>query len=408
MIPTKSNISNPGCSPVSSNCVLWQGPCLDCLNIQTGDTISDVTYKLAVEVCDLLNQLDLTDLDLSCIVEQCSACPQPERTLNAILSLLINKICTLEQLIPDPVNPPEPEELMIRVAACFETTDSNGDPVIELKISDYVKAIGNKVCALQSTVNLHTQTLEDHETRITALEEADHSQVLPTVSPTCIYGTDTAPKQIVDFLETLEGQFCQLRTATGTPNEIVQAVSKQCTGLNSEPRMSGSGTMSTISGWKTTTATAADAINNLWLTLCDLRAGVESLAECCAITCKDLIVDFLPTLSNQNQTLNLNFAGYSDVPAGFTDCNALGSKVTVTDPSGEKYETYIDLGDLIASGSPATIDLNSTNLTLVGTLNIMVDTCLTDNTLTCNKVVMKDIKMPETCSAPTNVTATVV
>ena len=40
MIPTNSNNPN-NCDPISSNCVVWQGPDLPCVEICTGDTISD-------------------------------------------------------------------------------------------------------------------------------------------------------------------------------------------------------------------------------------------------------------------------------------------------------------------------------------------------------------------------------
>ena len=41
MIPTNSN-NLTNCDPISSNCVIWQGPDLPCVEICTGDTISDV------------------------------------------------------------------------------------------------------------------------------------------------------------------------------------------------------------------------------------------------------------------------------------------------------------------------------------------------------------------------------
>ena len=51
MIPNKSNTTN-GCNNTSSNCVIWQGPDLTCVNICNGDTISDVVAKLAEQLCE--------------------------------------------------------------------------------------------------------------------------------------------------------------------------------------------------------------------------------------------------------------------------------------------------------------------------------------------------------------------
>ena len=55
MIPsnTGSN-SNSGCTPISSNCVIWQGPNISCLDLCTGDTISVVIATLAEKICDII------------------------------------------------------------------------------------------------------------------------------------------------------------------------------------------------------------------------------------------------------------------------------------------------------------------------------------------------------------------
>ena len=52
MIPTNNN-NNTGCNPISSNCVIWQGPDIDCgsnFKICNGDTVSDVVANLAAEL----------------------------------------------------------------------------------------------------------------------------------------------------------------------------------------------------------------------------------------------------------------------------------------------------------------------------------------------------------------------
>jgi hypothetical protein len=60
MNPVRSN-SNPdpnaNCTPLSSNCVVWQGPDISCLSLCSGDTITDVVYQLALKVCELNDNL---------------------------------------------------------------------------------------------------------------------------------------------------------------------------------------------------------------------------------------------------------------------------------------------------------------------------------------------------------------
>ena len=38
-------------TPISSNSVIWQGPNISCINLCKGDSVSDIVYKLAVELC---------------------------------------------------------------------------------------------------------------------------------------------------------------------------------------------------------------------------------------------------------------------------------------------------------------------------------------------------------------------
>jgi hypothetical protein len=46
------NLDNKPCSPISSNCVIWQGPDIECINICNDDSVSDVVSELATELCN--------------------------------------------------------------------------------------------------------------------------------------------------------------------------------------------------------------------------------------------------------------------------------------------------------------------------------------------------------------------
>ena len=72
MIPTNSSISTNGCDNISSNCVVWQGPDIACIDLCSGDTISEVTKKIGDKVCQIITDgvtanPSLTGLDLSCL-----------------------------------------------------------------------------------------------------------------------------------------------------------------------------------------------------------------------------------------------------------------------------------------------------------------------------------------------------
>jgi hypothetical protein len=82
------NFDNSPCSPISSNCVIWQGPNLDCIKLCTGDTVSDVVAKLATELCTIMDQLNISNYDLSCF--DLVGC-KPD-TYQAFLQFLIDQV----------------------------------------------------------------------------------------------------------------------------------------------------------------------------------------------------------------------------------------------------------------------------------------------------------------------------
>ena len=94
MTPSKSNLSKDTCSPISSNCVIWQGPDIPCLNLCNGDSVSDVLYKLAEDYCAFKDSLDVKDLDITPLLSSCGTnTPAPqEKSIVKILEIMIDKI----------------------------------------------------------------------------------------------------------------------------------------------------------------------------------------------------------------------------------------------------------------------------------------------------------------------------
>lgn len=89
--------ANNNCIKTSSNCIVWDGPNIDCLKLCKGDSITDVLYKLAKDHCDLLKQLDPLKYDLSCLdLKSCAP-----GTFKDLFQLVIKRICELEDL-PEP------------------------------------------------------------------------------------------------------------------------------------------------------------------------------------------------------------------------------------------------------------------------------------------------------------------
>lgn len=439
MTPIKSSTNKESCSPISSNCVIWQGPNLPCINLCNGDSVSDVVYKLAEELCDLKEQLNLTDLDLKCLVNACITCPQPQKTLEIVLQLLIDKVCDLQDLI-DIANQGN-EEQTVRLAPCFiaDFTDSNGDITNPVPISNYVQAIAQKVCGilltidgLQLDITSINNTLVVHDTRIDILEQAGQLQVTPICSsPSVLKDIDVA-------FDGLEAAFCQLRGATGTSSDLLDVIEKEC-----QPVAPANTITSlidpTVVLWTTgTSVTLADTLSNMWKAICDLRGAVSFIQDtCCQVSCDDIIVDFdvvRTTNDLGNPVIQLFFYPKTTIPDDWYDCNQSanipgvtnpytfkGNTVTITDTAGHKYQISVPLRkqdltegilpDFITSGGlPYEIVLSASPLDLSLDWTITADICVTNGTTSCVKCISVDAPYVPTgcCTITATDTVTIV
>ena len=413
MIPSKTNTDN-GCSPVSSNCVIWQGPNISCINLCTGDSVSEVVYKLGLELCAIKDQLNLTDLDFSCLVSSAVGTPEPEHTLAVALELLITKVCTLDEILNAAESGNGSVNLDFAVtipsdAACFKVPDENGDPITQISHSLFTKAIARKVCALVSTSAQHTSTLNNHETRIVSLETATSTNDETVVTPACVL-TPGTPAPVSEVLEALEQEFCNLKAITGTSTALSASLTYQCQGLGGESALSFNGTMSSSPGWRSPVSTVADALTNMFITICDMRAALKDVvlnggsSLPTTFNCSSIIVDFTIVLNEARDTATVLFAGLTNIPDGVLDCTTQGAKVTFSDSNGGKYITYINVNANKANTAGVTVTLTGLNPAL--NYSVTLEGCFEKDGTQCSKVVTKEV--PMTCAVVTGVTATFI
>jgi hypothetical protein len=374
------NNDNPGCNPTSANCVIWPGPDIPCIKLCKGDNVSEVVYKLATELCDVLTQIDVSTYDLSCLnLTECAP-----KDFHALIQLLINKICALNDCCASDTTgtgrtPNCPDDCIVEICPQFYYTDAFGNTVTTMALKDYVIKIGNTVCSLIQQIATINSILVNHETRITYIEQNccnEPDAPLPSIVPTCI-GTPPNALGLVDFVQTLEAAFCELRTATGTATELYLGISKECVGLDTENQLSGPGTMAAIPGWVPFSqyGTVADAINNMWLTICDMRSAIKFIQQnCCPGTCEDFVVNLAATFSNPQ--IKLYFTG--TLPVGFDNCNPSGSLVTITDGNGNSVSFNVNLFTIINDPTGYTFDITSTPLNPVSNFTITSTICVTN------------------------------
>ena len=406
MQPTASNTKQPACSPVSSNCVIWQGPAIPCLMLCNGDSVSDVTFKLATQVCALQEALDLSTLDLQCLLSACGDCPTPDTSLKAVLGMIISKVCNGSVGGSTPAQPYTLPN--INLAPCFQTTDANGNPVTQLPLDTYVYQIGVMVCNQVNALNALTAVTTSNTARIVVLENKQPPTfTIPQVTPTCS-GPDT-PTNIDVAFTALEALFCSEVEALGNAQAILAAVSKQCTNLNTQAAFSG-GTMAALAGWKSTVSSLADSINNMWLTICDMRAGVAAALACCPSGCSQTTIGYSVVLAGSGATLNAKvmLMGMTTIPSTFNDCAAPGgSSLVITDTSGNSYTYPVNVAQAATNPSGINIPLSGTPLSAISpTFTFTLNSCLTDGKSTCSKSTIVTAQNIVPCNAPSSASAT--
>lgn len=391
-----------GCTKTSAKCVIWQGPDIPCLNLCNGDSIQDVVYKLGQLHCELATSLDLSSLDLSCLVEACQSCPDPIKTLKHVLELIIAKICSLEEIVQG-LDGGTPGSLILptlNLPGCLQY-DEGATAVVSLQMDDYLLHLADEFCLLSDTVNTLGTRMTTAEDDIAALQAAGTPPpVLPSVNLIC---SGSGLTVLDDAVEAIETTLCALRTATGIPASITSAISKQCTGLAASTKLYGTGVMSSITGWVNAPATSADAITNLWLTVCDMRSQVQELkTNAAANACNSFVPNFSFEYNTARTQATLKTYGYMSIPSGFT--NGVGNQFVISDGTNT-YNLTIDLVALTASSTGIVANLTSNGIDTTKTLTVTLQTNIVNGGTTCSKVATKIITLPCIKNPVTGLTA---
>lgn len=372
------NYDNSPCSPISSNCVIWQGPDIPCIKLCAGDTISDVIFKLATELCTVLDTLNVTNYDLSCF--NLTACGPND--FQALIQFLIEQICALQTevtTVSDPATSPinttrsTSAETLVTIAPCFVIGG-----VTVMTVSEYAQAIGEKVCSLITQIANIENQISNLEIRVTAIEATPvPTFTLPNISVNeCdLSATITAPGSypMDDVLDALINDttysFCALRSATGLPSQILAAVQSQCIDDSDISLVFGTPFSTAYAGsWipTATVSTVADAINNIWISLCDVYQYLSTIA----VTVSDTATINLSVTSGPSYgiTANLTDTGWVDLD-GFSyygvgvpkpQCRRIGNQIHL------RGTVFVPLEDPSSPGSVVVLSSTSAYNSVTG------------------------------------------
>lgn len=285
-VPIKSNNTQQGCNPISSNCVIWQGPDIPCIKMCTGDSVSDTIAKLATELCEITSELDISLLDLSCFNP---LYPTPQ-SFKDVMQIILDKICALENgtVNNDKSNTSGcPQDCEVQIAGCLQYQDYLGNNVTTLPLKDYVILIGNKICTILSDITNLQNQIDNLDVRVEALENASSgSGSLFDVTSDCVT-QGTVPLQ--EYITALDAAFCELLGNTGTEQDYTNAaLASGCVTGSSVQMANPPALMGSYQNppWLASPQNAMQQIQNLWVAVCDLRGGLTNLQaqleECCA------------------------------------------------------------------------------------------------------------------------------
>jgi hypothetical protein len=410
MIPTNSSSSTNGCDNISSNCVIWQGPDITCIDLCNGDTISVVVSNLATEVCTLMTEgvvanPNLTGLDLSCLNIQ-GITPT---TLIPVLQAMVVQICTNTSSTGggsfDITDLP-----IMALPECLWYNDGTGNPVRDLRLDLFATLIANKVCDILYSINVINSTLIDYNTRLVILENC----VLPCtgavveaqVVPTCLM--PTVLTDVSALLLVLEAEFCSFRSAVGLIPVIAGAI-QQTVIINSTDQLSNPGSnYGSVGGWNSPVINLAQSVQNAWVVIDDMYAAITAIQlNCCSSGCDTVVFDYTTTAlispTGLMTALTFNFTTCS-IPAAFNDCYPGNTTITISDVTGAAIVVTANVSQLQNDPNGVLIPLPGLNTNDALTTEVVF--CAYNGTDSCNDTQVQTVAGVLPC--PDNITATVM
>jgi hypothetical protein len=324
------------CVETSSKCVVWDGPDIKCLgvNLCKGQSIETVLYHTAKTLCEVLDSLNISPMDLACLAPTVPG--TGPNTANELFQLIINKLCELNQEVIDlqntgtaPIVVPLPDCSDI-IAGCpnsitleYPIPDPNnpaGPPIIvtSLVLIDPVTNTSPAVAYLAEVICQLLCRMSTAEADIFQLQQevqtiiSTISGALPSVNvPACISAAGTLP--IADFNDPNAGAvpaiadlLCEvIDQITGDPSGGGYPVVTSCqsTDFASLPvlgnyvggisNLGDLGAIAQGSGSLPTGDLALnELLNNMLIAICDLRNFAQIVkTTCCPALCAAVFPD---------------------------------------------------------------------------------------------------------------------
>ena len=273
MIPI--NTPPTGCDAVSSNCVIWQGPDLPCVDICNGDSISSVIAALCDQLVILQDccgpgggvVFDITNIDQSTLEGG------PATTLEELIQLIINNI-----LISGggDFDCGDVQKCIFDVPECF--VELNAYPslnnTLEVILTDLMEC-----CCFSNTMSEGLQgQIDVTNQKIAELKAIPKGEPNPKLYSSGVVSSDGLIDEVI-ITKALDKAVVDQRNATGIAAALYTAVASQPS--VQVPLSAAVFGIPLIVNPKN----IADSVHNLWAVMADARDAIKDIQDtCCAQT----------------------------------------------------------------------------------------------------------------------------
>lgn len=365
----KAKNQNRTCPDVMSNeCIVWQGGDVPFLSIEDGDPLNISEKQIADKLVELYSNIDMSQVDMHCIADNCAQ-KCKDNSLFSVIQILFDNQCCLTDLVNSITGGTVTPTISVNMR-CLNKFDDFGN-IIPQDINQSIQSIINQVCQNTTDITALQGDFQSLQSQVDAINTT------PVVPPeinvtTCL----TSLRPISQTIPIVAQSICDYRTLLGDTVDVSQAMSQQCSNLNS--------TFAGVDGWNNSVSNLAQSFANLWILACNLNSRLTLIENnCCKVTCDDVKIGFDVQVDTSGTGVFLKFtagAGTS-IPASFIDS---GSTVTFTD-SNNSYVTY----PLVISNNANQGDFDLSGLSTSNPITISVTAILSTPGLTCEKCITR-------------------
>lgn len=306
------------CSPMSSNCVTYDGnkPSCDIIQFCYGESVSDILYKIMEKLCEFNSILNLDDIIMApCLGETCGI-----ENIKDVINLLIQKVCkdsNTDSVTTDVSDKTCQCTIMVssQTAKCLDIDAG------EYNLDNFVGLLAGMICEVRGNINDLASAIQSLQNSARNIQNkyATQSYVRSTV--------DTAMGNIAPNVSENTKSIRGLRTNVGIPDEVIAAINTMPSSLSTSPRFTGVGSMNTYTNWIDSPGNISQSMRDMWITIIDMRNAMMTLMGNLAEGCTDTNIE-MDAVSVSVDSLVITFTGH--IALGYVDTNE-GSSITIID-----------------------------------------------------------------------------